>query len=365
MLQKFFLLTGISVTIITVSYSQETTQDSSKNSAVAASPPPFKLSGSVDVYYRYNFQDPKQAVIPFNNATSFTNSQNSFELGMASLKAEHSIGKVGIVADLGFGRRAEEFSYNDSKTLQVVKQAYVTYSPSANVKFTMGKWATHIGYELVDASANRNYSMSYMFTNGPFFHTGLRADFTFGKSGFMIGVANPTDFTTTTSSTKTLIAQFSTGTKDDKLKAYLNYQGYGGASNSMPSQSSVNQFDLVLNGTVSSKFSIGYNGTVQIVNDQTKTQKKKWWGSALYLNYDPTSTFGLSWRNEYFGDKKYAVKIGSNVFASTLSANFKIDNFRIIPELRLDNASTTIFTKNDGTASKSSFTAILAAVYAF
>ena len=296
MLQKI-LLTGTALTILHVSYSQETSADSAKNSAAATAAPsssPFKLSGSVDAYYRFNFQDPKNVSTPFNfnNPTSFTNSQNSFELGMASLKAEHSIGKVGLVADLGFGRRAEEFSYNDSKTLQVIKQAYVTYSPSSHVKFTMGKWATHIGYELVDASANRNYSMSYMFTNGPFFHTGLRTDFTFGKSGFMIGLANPTDFTTTTSPTKTLIAQFSTGSKDDKVKAYLNYQGYFGAKTSSPGASSLNQLDLVVTGTVSSQFSVGYNGTVQFVKDEVANKTKKWWGSALYLNYDPTSKFG-------------------------------------------------------------------------
>ncbi|MDQ6813088.1 MAG: porin, partial [Bacteroidota bacterium] len=340
---------------VTLSYAQ----DSAKVSA-------FKWSASVDGYYRYNFQEPKAA--PFNNYTSFTNSQNSFELGMASIKAEHTIGKVGFVADLGFGRRAEEFSYNDSRTMQVVKQAYVTYAPSSHVKFTMGKWATHIGYELLDASANRNYSMSYMFTNGPFFHTGLRSDFTFGKSGFMIGVANPTDYTTTTSTTKTLIAQFSTGTKDDKLKAYLNYQGYFGAKSSIPNASKLNQLDLVVTGTVSPKFSIAYNGTIEIVKDLEAKQSKKWWGSALYLNYDPTSTFGLTWRNEYFGDQKYGLKTvggGANIFASTLSANFRIDNFRIIPEFRVDNASKNIFTKSDGTVAKGTESFILAAVYSF
>lgn len=365
-----FLLTGIAMAIFSAGYSQETAPDSVKNSSAAAAPAPFKLSGSADAYYRFNFQNPKSFdnlgyTHYGNDYTSFTNSQSSFELGMASVKAEHSIGKAGIVVDLGFGRRAEEFSYNDSKTLQVVKQAYITYSPSSHVKFTMGKWATHIGYELLDASANRNYSMSYMFTNGPFFHTGLRSDFTFGKSGFMIGIANPTDFTTTTSPTKTLIAQFSTGSKDDKVKAYLNYQGYFGATSSIPSAASMNQLDLVVNGTVSSKFSIGYNGTIQFVNDKVANKTKNWWGSALYLNYDPTSVFGLTWRNEYFGDKKDALKIGSNVFASTLSAIFKIENFKIIPELRLDNASQEIFTKNDGTAAKNTVSCILAAVYAF
>lgn len=363
MLQKF-LLTSFAMAAINAVYSQENSPapDSAKNSATAT-PSPFKLSGSVDAYYRFNFSNPKS--FPFNSPTSFTQSQNSFELGMASLKAEHSIGKVGIVADLGFGRRAEDFSYTDSKTLQVVKQAYVTYSPSSSVKFTMGKWATHVGYELVDAAANRNYSMSYMFTNGPFFHTGIKTDFTFGKSGFMIGLANPTDYTTTASNTKTLLAQFSTSTKDDKLKAYLNYVGYFGAKASIPSASSSNQFDLVVLGNISSKFSIGYNGTIQVVKDETANQNKKWWGSALYLNYDPTSVFGLSWRNEYFGDEKYSLKAGANIFASTLSANFKVDNFKFIPEIRIDNGSKPIFSKSDGTSGKSTATAIFAAIYSF
>lgn len=354
MLRQFLLL-GCTMLSISAAYSQD-----------SSNIPAFKWSASVDGYYRYNFNEPKSS--PYNNFTSFTNSQNSFELGMASIKAEHTVGKVGFVADLGFGRRAEEFSYNDSKTLQVVKQAFVTYSPSSHVKFTMGKWATHVGYELVDAAGNRNYSMSYMFTNGPFFHTGLRTDFTFGKTGFMVGIANPTDYTSTTSSTKTFIAQFSTGTKDDKLKAYLNYQGYSGAKNSMPTASSLSQFDLVVIGTLSSKFSIGYNGTVQTVKDFDAKQNKKWWGSALYLNYDPTSVFGLTWRNEYFGDEKYGLKTaggGSNIFASTLSGNIKMNNFRIIPEFRIDNASKNIFTKSNGTSAKGTATGLLAVVYSF
>ena len=39
----------------------------------------------------------------------------------------------------------------------------------------MGKWATHVGYELVDAYLNRNYSMEYMFSYGPFFSYRLKS----------------------------------------------------------------------------------------------------------------------------------------------------------------------------------------------
>ena len=134
--------------------------------------------------------------VPINNYTSFTNSQNSFELGMASIKADHSFGKASATIDLGFGRRAEEFSYGnpDHPTLFAVKQAYLSYAISDKFKLTMGKWATHIGYELPDAYLNRNYSMDYMFSYGPFSHTGLKADIGLGKkSALMLGVANASD----------------------------------------------------------------------------------------------------------------------------------------------------------------------------
>jgi hypothetical protein len=79
-------------------------QDSTKKSALS-------ITGSVDAYYRYNFHNAKDSGY-LNNYTSFTNSHNSFELGMASVKAEYTTGKVTGVVDLGFGRRADEFSYN-------------------------------------------------------------------------------------------------------------------------------------------------------------------------------------------------------------------------------------------------------------
>ena len=150
------------------------------------------ISGSVDAYYRYNFNNPKS--YPYNSLTSFTKSNNSFELGMASIRADHSFGKVSVTIDLGFGTRAEEFAYNDANTRFALKQAYLSYAASSAIKFTLGDWATHVGYELVDAYLNRNYSMSYMFTNGPFTHTGLKADISLGgKSALMLGISNPTE----------------------------------------------------------------------------------------------------------------------------------------------------------------------------
>jgi len=334
-------------------------QDSTKKATTT-------ISGSVDAYYRYDFNDAKN--LPSgeqvtNNITSFTNSKNSFELGMATLRIDHSIGKVTATADLGFGRRAQEFSYNDGGSLAAIKQLYVTYAASSKVKFTLGKFATHVGWELLDAVANRNYSMSYGFSKGPFFHTGLKADISLGgKSAFMVGVINPTDYSTTTSSGKMAIAQFSTGSKNDKLKLYVNY--LGGTNNVSPtSPYTLSQFDWVVNAVISSKFGINYDGTIQSVKAAGVTNS--WSSNALYFNYDPTSTFGLTLRGEYFSDKKGVAGVGTSLFVPTLSANFKIDNLTIIPEVRLDNASDPIFSKSGGASTKTDGSFILAAVYKF
>ena len=329
-------------------------QDSTKKNLI--------LSGSVDAYYRYNFNDAKDSART-NNYTSFTNSHNSFELGMASFKADYTAGKVEGVIDLGFGKRAQEFSYNDAGTLTAIKQAFVSYAPSDKIKFTMGKWATHVGYELLDAYLNRNYSMDYMFSYVPFFHTGVKVDITANSNlGFMVGVANPSDLTSANFTRKFFLAQVHVASTNTKINAYVNY--VGGKDNSNAASS---QYDAVITGTISSRLSVGYNGTLKTVKPY-KGNRESWWGSALYLNYDPTSIFGVTARGEYFGDKKGVAGFGTNIYDITISGNIHIDNLTIIPEFRFDGADNPIFYKNTDKISptlKNTGTFILATTYHF
>ena len=356
MLRKFFA-TGITMTAFYMGFTQDSTE----------APSALSITGSADLYYRYDFAKTKA-----NNLTSFTNSHNRFELGMASVKLQHKTSKVDVVADLGFGKRAQDFSYNDQGILAAIKQMYISYMPTSSLKFTAGSWATHVGYELVDAYLNRNYSMSYMFTNGPFFHTGVKAEFAVKSSGFMIGIANPTDFKYVpdgSNNKKSFIAQYSFA-PGDFFKAYLNYAGGQGMDSSKSKQ-----FDLVVTSKLAEKFSIGFNGTYNntemYLGNKTYDDSKNWWGSALYLNFDPSAHAGITIRGEYFSDKS-ALKIplfspvgGGSIFATTISAQLKVDNFIFIPELRFDNANQAIFTKEDGSATKNAANVLLAAIYYF
>jgi len=322
------------------------------------------VSGFLDTYYKYDF-----ANSGMNNYTSFTNSHNSFELGMASVKLEAGIGKVTGVIDLGFGTRAKEFAYNDEGITQAIKQLYATYAVTDNFSITAGSWATHVGYEVLDAPVNRNYSMSYMFSYGPFSHTGVKADYNFGNSGVMLGVANTTDFRTTDFGPKMLLAQFRTASANEKFALYANY--VGGKTSDM---SKMNQFDLVATLGITDNFSIGYNGTVASFKEKNDEDKyddaNRWWGSALYFNLDFSEKFGLTYRAEYFDDKKQlnvfggAVE-GGNVFANTLSADIRLGNFTIIPEFRLDNGSQMIYVDKDGAGSKSAANFLVAGIFSF
>lgn len=328
--------------------------------------PALTITGSVDAYYRNDLADVKT-----NSYTSFTPLHNSFALGMASVKFEHKGGKVSAVADLGFGPRAKDFSYNDDGITQAVKQAYVTYAPADWVKFTLGTWATHVGYELLDPQLNRNYSMSYMFTNGPFSHTGFKTEFTKGKHGFMLGVANATDFRIPAEdqiNKKTFLAQYSF-LPSDKLKFYLNYVG-----GQNPDTSKTSQFDLVVLGKINDKFNIGFNGTynsTRVWDGSKNLDGKPWWGSALYLNFDPKAWWGLTLRSELFSDKNQfkafaAASEGGQILATTLSANFKAGGFIFIPEFRIDNANKKVlFTDKNGGLTKTASSFIFAAIYSF
>jgi len=370
------MLRKLSFSLIAIVCSFSTWAQTKDTTKAAAPAPVLSITGSADFFYRYDFnknknQTPVSATEAASSLTSFTHAHDQFNVGMASVKLEHKTAKMDMVADLGFGQRAQEFAYNDNGVVQAIKQLYISYSPTAWVKFTGGTWATHIGYEVLDAYANRNYSMSYMFTNGPFSHTGVRADFTVGKSGIMIGVSNPTDYRNVPANlenNKNLIAQYSYAPSDN-FKLYLNYVGGRDATDAK-----VHQYDLVLTAKANSVFSLGFNGTVNkssYPSDNYATGHT-WWGSALYLNLDPQPWFGLTLRSEYFSDKD-GIKLhptsganpGSKVFANTLSALFKVDGFTFIPEFRYDHGSETLFTKNDGTQTKSGASLLVAAIYSF
>ena len=324
--------------------------------------PATTFAGSADAYYKYDFSNID------NSYTSFTNSHNSFELGMASIEASHKMGKASVFVDLGFGKRAAQFTYNDDSTTFMIKQLNFTYEFSDKFKVTGGSFGTHLGYELLDAVDNKNYSMSYAFTYGPFFNTGVKAQYTSGKYSFMAGVTNPTDFKSTIeagSTQKTFIGQIAYA--GDTGSAYFNVTS--GSSNPSSDENKT-QFDFVGSKKISDKFSLGFNGTyAKTSNDNDSSFDGEWFALVGYANYAVKETVSLAYRLEYFDAKNatpgVGILAGSSVIGNTLSLNYKVGNLTIIHEIRVDSATEDIFSDSDLTPKGLTAFALLATTYSF
>lgn len=324
-----------------------------------------KLNGSADVFYKADFSGKN------NTFTSFTAPNNSFELGMFSLKLTHNSGKFTTTADLGIGNRAEQFNYAESDSKFLIKQLFIDYAATDKLTVTAGSWTTHVGYELLDAADNDIYSMSYAFSYGPFFHTGLKANYLMGKFNVMAGIADPTDLKSSFGkatdgkdyNNKFFIWQL--GYAGEKLSAFLN--GQQGSYN--PVSSNISQFDLTAAYKFTDRFKLGVNATNVTLSDDNTTQKQTWSSLVGYLKYDVTETVALNYRAEYLDNKDNALAlgapVGNTVFANTLSTTIKSGAFQLKPELRFENSSEKIYSDKKGNLKSNSANFLIAAVYKF
>lgn len=317
----------------------------------------FSFSGSVDAYFRTNFNAPNNlganSVAP---GSSFANLPG-FALGMVNLVGTYEGEKVGFVADLVFGPRGEDAIFNSGAlrpggSSNIVNQLYAYWNVSESVKLTVGNFNTFLGYEVISPTSNFNYSTSYLFSYGPFSHTGIKADISLDDVSLMLAVMNPTDATEFNPNGK-----YAFGAQIGYADQFLNFLSDDG------------NFEIDYTGgfDLSEKFFLGINAAYF----DGKDSNPGFYGVALYPQYSTSDNFAIGLRAEYFkeNDGNFGA-IGtsvseSSVFATTLSANYKIGDLTIIPELRLDSGSDDFFLNSEGEAKKSLSSFVMAAVYSF
>ncbi len=299
----------------------------------------FSFSGSVDAYYRYNISAPNDNN-QINPGTSFADAAG-FSLGMANVIVGYEGEKVGFVGDLVFGPRGEAASAT------VLNQLYAYWNVSSSIKLTLGKFNTFLGYEVIAPAGNFNYSTSYLFSNGPFSHTGLKADFTLSDDfSLMLAIMNQTDVT-----------EFN----PDGSYAIGAQLGYSG------------QFLNLLYDKAGLGFEIDYTGGFDVSDDfflginaaYADNDGEGFSGIALYPQLATSDTFTLGLRGEYFTTHSDFVNDDPNVFTATLTGSYTIDDLIIKPELRLDSGSDESYINTDLEPTKSLSSFVLAVIYKF
>lgn len=361
----------------------------------------FTLSGTIDTYVHTTFgtmnpyagtYDSDGDLLIHAPTSAFANLKG-FSLGMVNLIGSYEGEKVGFVADLVFGPRGSDAVFGSpfySSTGQIINQLYAYWKPSDNFTLTLGNFNTFLGYEVISPAVNFHYSTSYMFSWGPFSHTGIKGNLEFGDGmNLMLAVMNPTDFTEFNPvNTYTIGAQLGHsgdaggiwlnliyGDQDGKLSADVDPDG-------TTSMGSLFQVDLTGGWDLSETFYLGVNATYnqtaagEVVNGNSVNDLDgdagSFMGVALYPKLQLSESTGIGLRFEYFSIKNNYLPLftldegDGNVIDLTLSLNHSIGNLTFIPEIRLDMTSDdSYFTKDFEDTTDTMISLNFAAVYKF
>ena len=337
-LNKFFTLVLIGTMIMFNTIKAQDTDDSEPD-------PTFNFSGTVDTYFRASFTED-----PVAPGTSFAN-LNGFSLGMANFIVSYEGEKSGFVADVVFGPRGSDAVFGSvGNSSEMVNQLYAYYNIAEGVTVTLGNFNTFLGYEVISPAANFNYSTSYMFSYGPFSHTGAKVDFSISDDvSLMVGVFNQTD---------------QTEANYDRYTAFGAQLGLYGQYLNLLAGDEYFQLDYTGGFDFSDSFFLGINATTATLAGDTGFA-----GVALYPQLTASDSFAIGLRGEFFSETDGFGALVSDGdadnFSLTLTGSFTSGNFMFKPELRLDSASSEIFAISPTETSESLASFVMAMIYTF
>ncbi len=320
----------------------------------------FNFNGYVDINYFHNLNRPQNGTNlgASGYERAFDQKADQFQIGLVQTKISYTHQKSEAVVDLVFGPHADLGNYGNvvgplgATTSLAIKQAYFNWKATKKLVFTAGQFGTHVGYEVIDAPLNFHYSLNNLFNNGPFYHIGAKAAYSFTeKVTLMAGLVNNWDNLYDNNKYKTIISQLAF-VANDKTKLFLNYVGGDETTmkdvngNTLLKNDSLHGFkqliDLVGNFQLTEKFYIGINGVLGQLgyNNNGLREKRNWGGAALYVNYAFTDKFTLGARADYLDNTQGVQYIGNtDVVSGTLTGIIKVadDHLHIKPEVRFDN----------------------------
>ncbi|MGC2420641.1 MAG: outer membrane beta-barrel protein [Candidatus Acidiferrales bacterium] len=307
---------------------------------------PMTISGEVDGYYAFNFNQPNplgNAIIPGgftgNSLQAFDNNTNQFSLNAVELVVDRApdatvggTGRAGFHVGVIYGQAAEAVNGTTLNYLFsggtagnatdvnniALKEAYVDYIAPVGkgLTLTVGKFVTPAGAEVIESNGNWNYSRSILFYYAiPYFHFGAKAAYAFNSkwsvTGFLVNGWNNSQAVNTgktygasvayTPNAKwSVIETYLAGPQDD---AFLN--GAAGGPNDNWRQLE----DLVVSYTPNAKWSFILNGDygygdkyLEPYPSTATSPAVSWYGVAGYVKYTLSGKSYVAIRGEYFAD---------------------------------------------------------------
>lgn len=272
---------------------------------------------------------------------------------------------IGGTIEMNFGRDMRFIHSNgimdageDTAVQFDLTQAYLEFGFPVGDKpltFKAGKFATLLGWEVIDQTANTFYTHSFSFGYAiSFTHTGVLASYPIldnlsVTAGITRGWEQSTD---DANDSIDLLGQVKWGAADN-LTLYFNCSvGPQQADNNHDYRWLINviaEYTGVENWKFVADTVFAWESDAGIAGDDAT-----WYGIVLYGVYDMNQYLSLAGRIEWFSDPDGARGFDTDVFGFTAGATFTpfpeenvASRIKIRPEVRLDLASDDVFNGDD------------------
>lgn len=351
-------------------------------------------NGFLSLSYTYNNNDPSPRI---NQFRVFDFNDDDPQLDVAQFVLQRSISEpkqFGFRFDLIAGSGVPEVTaaYGLFRNTQTgvahhvdIPQLFVSYiAPiGKGLRFDVGKFATHMGYEVIGGydGYNDNFSRGFIFGYGiPFTHTGVKATYAFnGKVAAMVSLCNGWDDFQRLNHAYTVASQLTIA----PIKTFnVTFNFIHGPERRQDTHDQRSVYEMVATWKPVSKLTLGGDGLYgHEQNGIALGHDALWRGLAGYAKYSLTSKFSLAFRGEVFNDGG-GTRTGTdqtlqgftitpeydlNAKFSRLNSHFrKADGkFAVRGDLRMDQSNRSVFLEGSNPTKKHQFTSAINLIYLF
>lgn len=273
------------------------------------------VDGLASLSYTYNTNVPATRL---NQFRVFDFNDDEPQLDVGQLVIQHPIaesGRFGFRLNMMAGSGVPEVTaayglFRDTSTGIAhhfdIPEFYVTYVAPAGkgLRFDVGKFVTHLGYEVIGGydGYNDNFSRGFIFGYGvPFTHTGVKVSYAFNNEiSAALLITNGCDAVTRLNGTATFAGQVS-GVPSTNTSVTFNFLHGAEQPHNPHDQRSV--YELTGTWKALPRLSVAFDG-LYADEDHAATDGSDaiWKGLAGYSKYNFTKRFSLAFRGEVFGD---------------------------------------------------------------
>jgi len=296
--------------------------------------------------YTYDFNRPDAPPLSGNaNESTYPSLEQdeSFNIDLVQLGVRGARGRVGYGAKLDYGDLARVAGDSEDGDV-ALQEAYLTYDGDG-VGARIGRFATPIGYEVLEPWGNAQASRSWAWQAQPINHDGLTFGGTADVIDVMIGIVN--NFTVAdqdilandADDEKGVIVSLDAGVSE-MFNLYVS-----GLYTEEQDTVDIGAVDLIVSGNLpisESGLRYAVEGYYRRDNPDGASADKLW-SVALYLGHRLGGPFTLSSRIEYFDDEGIVLP-DTNVISLTPTLSVElVDGVDFRVEYRFDKSDDDVF----------------------